>query len=117
MIIEGPATVQLESPLAARLVTGRATAKVPSQAIGFTIHSQVADFVDLGTEFTVKLDPRARRCELFVFDGLVEMQLVGRYGDDLKKALRISEGRAVRFDADLRSVDTLDYDPKQRLAL
>jgi hypothetical protein len=50
--LEAPATVQLESNNQVRLKSGRVAAKVPRQAIGFTVTSSLARFVDLGTAFS-----------------------------------------------------------------
>ena len=73
MMIEGPASVDCpRSPKP--LEQGRVGHKVPTQAIGFTVATPAADFVDLGTEFTLTLE-KAGSCELQVFDGLVELDV------------------------------------------
>ena len=93
---------------------GRFGAQVPTQAIGFTVATPIARFVDLGTEFSVSLEP-TNSCELQVFDGLVEMRLP-QHADRAAEQLRISEGSAVRFDAGTFDVHSIPYDEEQRIA-
>jgi len=114
MVLVGPATVELASASEVDLRRGRVGAQVPTQAIGFTVATPSADFVDLGTEFTLALVENGA-CELQVFDGLVEMRLFERDGDTIEQRLRISEGSAVRFDAERRDVASIEYDRQQRL--
>ena len=115
IVIDGPTSLRLESPTEADFQSGKITAKVPTQAIGFTVNSPFATFVDLGTEFTLTLE-REKAFELQVFDGLVELRLAERFADAEPRRLRISEGTAVRFDVDLRDVATVPYDQTQRMS-
>jgi FecR protein len=114
MMIEGPTTVEIASESKADLTRGRVGAKVPTQAIGFTITTPAADFVDLGTEFTLTFAAN-NQCELQVFDGLVEMRLLEPNGTSSQQRLRISEGSAVRFDAARRDVASIPYNIEQRI--
>jgi hypothetical protein len=114
MIIEGPTSVRLTSTSQADLTQGRVGAKVPTQAIGFTVTTQSAHFVDLGTEFTLTLEA-SKACTLQVFDGLVELRLFDRDGHTIQQRLRISEGSAVRLDATGHDVVSIPYDEKQRI--
>ncbi|MEX2091729.1 MAG: FecR domain-containing protein [Pirellulales bacterium] len=114
MMIVGPTTVELDSASKVDLRQGRVGAQVPTQAIGFTVATPSADFVDLGTEFSLTLD-ETNVCELQVFDGLVELRLFDRGGRVIKERLRISEGSAVRFDAAQHDVASIPYDQQQRL--
>jgi hypothetical protein len=114
MMIVGPTTVELASASKVDLQQGRVGAQVPTQAIGFTVATPSADFVDLGTEFSLMLD-ETNTCELQVFDGLVELRLFDRGGRVIVEQLRISEGSAVRFDAARHDVASVPYDQQQRL--
>lgn len=114
LILDGPASVRLRTEMAADLSAGRVGALVPTQAIGFTVATPVAQFVDLGTEFTLSLEPN-NSCELQVFDGLVELQLQP-HAKRAAEQLRISEGSAVRFDADTFDVRSIPYDEEQRIS-
>lgn len=114
LILDGPAAVELRSEMTADLSAGRVGALVPTQAIGFTVATPAVRFVDLGTEFTLELEPN-NSCELQVFDGLVEMQLPP-HAERAAEQLRISEGSAVRFDADSFDVRSIPYDEEQRIS-
>lgn len=113
LVLVGPATAELVSNSRVDLNAGRAGAQVPTQAIGFTVATPIAKFVDLGTEFSVTLEP-TNSCVLQVFDGLVEMRLPAHGARDAEQ-LRISEGSAVRFDAATFDVSSVPYDEEQRL--
>jgi hypothetical protein len=97
LYMEGPTTVRIDSPKDVQLVSGKIAAKVPIPAIGFTVHSSLADFIDLGTEFTVQLDAE-RTFQLHVFDGLVEVRLDKRFGTAAQRPAHIAEVLAVTFD-------------------
>ena len=56
------------------MVTGRMTAKVPPQAIGFRIDTPDMEVVDLGTEFALKVDSFGKS-RLHVLEGEVEARL------------------------------------------
>jgi ferric-dicitrate binding protein FerR (iron transport regulator) len=114
LILAGPATVTLRDEMTADLSAGRVGALVPTQAIGFAVATPIAKFVDLGTEFTLTLEAN-NSCELQVFDGLVEMQLPP-HAQRATEQLRISEGSAVRFDADTFDVRSIPYDEELRIA-
>ncbi len=112
-VLEGPATAELVSASEVNLHAGRAGAQVPTQAIGFTVATPIAKFVDLGTEFVVALEP-THSVSLQVFDGLVEMRLPAHAARAAEK-LRISEGSAVHFDAATFDVAAIPYDEEQRI--
>ncbi len=114
MVIAGPTTVELASASKVDLRQGRVGAQVPTHAIGFTVATPSADFVDLGTEFSLTLDA-TNGCELQVFDGLVELRLFDREHRVVDERLQISEGSAVRFDAARHDVESIPYDEQQRL--
>jgi hypothetical protein len=56
------------------MVTGRMTANVPPQAIGFRIDTPDMEVVDLGTEFALKVDSSGKS-RLHVLEGEVEARL------------------------------------------
>jgi ferric-dicitrate binding protein FerR (iron transport regulator) len=114
LVVDGPTSVQLTSASKADLTQGRIGAKVPTQAIGFTVTTPSAHFVDLGTEFTVTLEA-SDAFTLQVFDGLVELRLFERDSQAIEHRLRISEGSAVRFDAARHDVSSIPYDEQQRI--
>lgn len=72
VLIEGPAAFELISPLKTFCKYGKVRASVPEQAHGFTIETSRLNVVDLGTEFTLSLEPSGSG-QVQVIDGLVEL--------------------------------------------
>ncbi len=70
VVLEGPATFMLETINTGFLSTGKLIAEVPKQAVGFTVRTPSGQFVDLGTEFGVVVEPSGDS-ELHVFRGEV----------------------------------------------
>jgi hypothetical protein len=95
MLIEGPAVVDLETSLRARLVSGRVTAEVPVPAHGFTISASGVEVVDRGTAFGVEV-LRDGRSEVQVFRGTVDATLVGDAAQVTRTSLFADQ--AVRLD-------------------
>jgi hypothetical protein len=72
LYLQGPAVFYLYSPSRTHLRSGKLVANVPEQAIGFTIETQRAEIVDLGTEFGVNV-AQSGDTEVQVLDGEVEV--------------------------------------------
>jgi hypothetical protein len=68
VVIESPAEFQIISDDQIKLSYGRIFAKVPKEAIGFTVFSQNSRIIDLGTEFGIYSDS-AGGVELHVLKG------------------------------------------------
>jgi ferric-dicitrate binding protein FerR (iron transport regulator) len=116
VILEGPSRLRLDSAGAAELSSGRIATNVPTQSIGFTITTPLARFVDLGTEFGLRMNP-TKGFELHVFDGLVELQFIGREGEVVPKPLRISEVFAIRYNAETGEIASQLCDQSERMSL
>ncbi|MCC6354105.1 MAG: FecR domain-containing protein [Verrucomicrobiae bacterium] len=71
VVIEGPASLELDSAWAATLRRGTLRAQVPPEAIGFRISNPAVEVVDLGTEFAVVADEDGA-AEVIVLKGSVE---------------------------------------------
>lgn len=71
VIVEGPATLDLESDWSLRLVDGRLRANVPPAARGFIVKVADSEVVDLGTEFV--LDVSSDNAWVKVVDGEVKL--------------------------------------------
>lgn len=56
VVIEGPAEFSCKSDNMIHLLYGRLYSRVPKQATGFTVHTEDARIVDLGTEFGVQVN-------------------------------------------------------------
>jgi hypothetical protein len=114
LLLEAPASLRLESSNEVHLEKGRIAAKVPRQAIGFTVTSSLARFVDLGTAFTLNLDAE-KSFQLHVFEGLVEVRLDKRFGERAKRPAVIAEVRAVEFNINVGDLATIEFEPGKQM--
>jgi ferric-dicitrate binding protein FerR (iron transport regulator) len=112
--MEGPTTLRIDSPKDVQLVSGKIAAKVPIPAIGFTVHSSLAEFIDLGTEFTLQLDAE-RTFQLHVFEGLVEVRLNKRFGNAAQRPATIAEVFAVEFDVKSGDIVKFPFEEGKRM--
>src|SRR5262249_39556028 len=71
LILEGPASLDLNSAWDATLVRGTLKASVPAQAMGFRISNPSVEVVDLGTEFSMFADSKGA-ADVLVLRGMVE---------------------------------------------
>jgi hypothetical protein len=71
VILEGPAELDLQSPLLARVRRGTLRAQVPPAARGFSLEVDDMKVVDLGTEFGLSVTDEGANVQ--VFDGEVEL--------------------------------------------
>lgn len=69
--LQGPCVFHLKSDFRAALRSGRMTAEVPEQAIGFTIHTPTGIVRDLGTAFALEVQKNGVS-DIHVLDGKVE---------------------------------------------
>ena len=73
IVLEGPAEIELISPMRCFLRKGKLVAKVPPEAKEFTVVTEHADLIDQGTEFGVSVSSSGA-LGMSVFDGLVEVR-------------------------------------------
>jgi ferric-dicitrate binding protein FerR (iron transport regulator) len=71
VVLEGPASLDINSAWDSNLRRGTLTASVPPEAIGFRISNTAVEVVDLGTEFTMIADTNGST-EVLVLKGEVE---------------------------------------------
>ena len=72
VVLEGPASLDLNSPWTATLNSGKLKAKLPPEAMGFTVVNSTVKVMDLGTEFAMIADPAGGGTEVLVLQGRVE---------------------------------------------
>ncbi len=102
--LEAPARFDAVSDSRVVLHSGRLSATVPPEGIGFTVETPEAEVVDFGTEFSVDVEGGAS--EVHVFDGLVRVhpgkknQVGSARSVDLQasQAVRITDGVAKPVD-------------------
>lgn len=73
--IEGPALFAVVSPMEAYLEYGQASVYAPESARNFTIKVPTMDIVDLGTKFSIDIDPTDGGSKVNVTEGLVDLHL------------------------------------------
>jgi hypothetical protein len=72
LVVEGPAECTIDAENRATLHSGKLVAKVPKQAVGFTLDTPMATIVDLGTEFDVKV-AASQQTDVRVLKGRVDL--------------------------------------------
>ena len=96
VVLEGPATFDVESPGQGQLHEGRLAAVVPQRARGFEVVTSRLNVVDLGTEFGVKAES-AGATEVHVFNGLVKAQLLDESGRQVR-TVELNTAEAARIE-------------------
>ncbi|MCC9601890.1 FecR domain-containing protein [Stieleria sp. JC731] len=117
VVVEGPAELDLENPMLAKLHRGRLRAQVPPAARGFSVDVAEMKVVDLGTEFGISVNDG--QADVQVFDGEVELhrsaEPVRRLitGEGIKK---LAEGAVIESEAspdlfvDIESLESREQD-------
>ena len=90
--LQGPSSFELKSTDLLHVSSGILVARIPEEAIGFTITTEEAEVVDLGTEFGLSVNVDGQT-DVHVLDGLVEV--LPRNQD--AAGIMIAEGQARRF--------------------
>jgi ferric-dicitrate binding protein FerR (iron transport regulator) len=108
--LEGPTSFRLSSANELQLQSGRIAAKVPRQAVGFTVTNSLGRIVDLGTAFTLSLKAE-KSFELYVFEGLVELQLDERFGAAAHQPVRVAQIHALSFDVNSGDISPIEFKP------
>ncbi len=98
ILLEGPATLELQTPMRAYLQAGRAVVHVPEAASGFVLETRDANVLDVGTEFGVKVGPD-RGTEVQVYQGSVFTSAKSA-GGRTNSPQRMLAGSAARLDPD-----------------
>jgi hypothetical protein len=95
LVIEGPADWSVDGKNRVSLRSGKLVARVPQQAIGFTIQTKSATFVDLGTEFGLEVDSQGV-ADLQVYRGKVELRPTERVNVKSPMPIVVEAGSARR---------------------
>ncbi len=73
MVLVAPARIEVTDAQHTRLVSGKVRVVAPPTAKGFTVATRAANYIDLGTEFGLRVDPASGASDLYVFDGQVDV--------------------------------------------
>jgi hypothetical protein len=111
LVLEGPAEMELISPMEVRLQSGKLKARVPEPAHGFQVHlNDGATITDLGTEFGVN-EVAAQVPQVHVFQGKVEVAVA----PEAKKPVQLLiQGQSVEVQAN--EIHPMALTPAQSLA-
>ena len=93
-ILDGVCDFEVKTAGSARVLAGSVALRAPEEAAGFVLQTPASDLVDLGTEFSVRVEPTGAT-EVHVQDGEVQWQATAGPGRT-DRILR--EGHALRFD-------------------
>lgn len=134
VVLQGPCTYEVESPVGGFLSLGKLTARVNSlpsvtaRGAGsegrssrlstlnsqlFSVRTPTATVTDLGTEFGVEVDETGA-VETQVFEGVVEVAVLHKEGGAGARR-RIGQGEVVRIAANGASVENVSLRPGQFL--
>jgi ferric-dicitrate binding protein FerR (iron transport regulator) len=94
--VEAPARFEAISAGRVVLRSGRLSASVPPEGIGFTVETPEAEVVDFGTEFS--LDVAGGSSEVHVFEGRVRVQARSLSGERTGDAVDLRTSQAVMID-------------------
>lgn len=121
LIVEGPASLEVESDWSVRVLEGGLRTSVPPAARGFVVKAADSEIIDLGTEFAVHVAADSAHVE--VLDGEVELRGGTHHGQHLVTGeSRSLKGRdpAPENIGGVRTVDELlrrrDDDEAERFA-
>ncbi|MCO6047469.1 FecR domain-containing protein [Aeoliella sp. ICT_H6.2] len=108
VVLQGPAEFEMISPGSARLASGKLSALVPMQAVGFRVHTPSAEVVDLGTEFGLVVSDDGHT-EVHVFAGEVVVWDPTREEGETE-GRHLSENQAVVIGKDAGMQRTMKMD-------
>jgi hypothetical protein len=94
--IEAPARFDAVSGDRLLLRSGRLSASVPPEGVGFTVDTPDAKVIDFGTEFSVDVESSAS--EVHVFEGLVRVQPRSLKDGKARQAVNLESSQAVKID-------------------
>ena len=103
VLVEGPALFEVERH-GLYMEYGRLYSHVSETGIGFTVKSPSSLFIDQGTEFGIQADVNGSS-ELHVIKGKVQVFAGGK--DQSKSDQMVTQGNAVRYDANRGSVESI----------
>jgi len=94
--VEAPARIDAVSGKRLILQSGRLSASVPPEGIGFTVETPEAEVIDFGTEFSVEVS--SGTSEVHVFDGLVRVQPRAAKDGRAAEAVDLRTSQAVKIE-------------------
>ena len=121
ILLEKNSSIFLTGTNTLYLEYGSLVARVTPEANGFTVRTPDADFVDLGTEFGVNVDPGVAS-QTKVFKGKIQVETVSQDGEKKQKELHTNQAAKISRNEEIKLIDptslafTTVY-PEDRLCL
>lgn len=106
VVIEAPAEFQILAFDRIGLNYGKVYSMVPKEAVGFSVYTQNAKIIDMGTEFGVKVDPRGDT-RLHVVKGKT-MLIAGDSSDQV--SIEVGKGQAKEISAVTSNITDISCD-------
>ena len=103
--MKGPSNLELLTAGSARLHSGVMASFVPPDAVGFQVHTDSLNVIDLGTSFGVAVTAGGDS-SVSVFSGHVEVSLA--VSDDPMRRI-VRQGESIRSSAERRSIESIDF--------
>ena len=103
VLLEGNTSFLLTGPNTIYLERGSLVAKVPHDASGFAVQTSDADFIDIGTEFGVNVDP-GKMSRTKVLDGQIVVQTEDANGKKNRVHFSSNEAAQVTPDGQIESI-------------
>ena len=94
--VEAPARFHAVNGKRVVLHSGRLSANVPPEGVGFTVDTPDAEVIDFGTEFSIDVESSAS--EVHVFEGLVRVQPRSLKDGKAGQAVNLQSSQAVKID-------------------
>lgn len=104
ILTEGNISLFFTGPNNLYLERGSLVAQVVPEAIGFTVRSPDADFVDLGTEFGVIVDPE-NMSKTKVIAGKINVETQSKKGKKTQKQLYTNEAAQIAQNGEIELID------------
>ncbi|MEM6777049.1 MAG: FecR domain-containing protein [Planctomycetota bacterium] len=95
--IQGPARFVVKGADRLHVYSGSLVARIPEEALGFTISTDEAEVVDLGTEFGLSVSDNGQT-EVHVIEGLVEVYHRDEANARAGQSIQVEEGHAIRLE-------------------
>ena len=108
LVLQGPASLEIQSADSARLDMGKLTAEITTEkARGFQVRTPRATFVDQGTEFGVEVSPGGSS-RIHVFKGRVDVAVNAQGGKAPPAPQRLMENVGARLEGDAPTMTLME---------
>ncbi len=104
--VEGPVELHLLSVDSAKLISGKAAVRVPSEARGFVLNTSNTSIASLGAEFAIAVD-KQRESEIRVVSGEITVSLHDKKGN-VSSTLSVTKTNSLRVNRNPAGLELID---------